>query len=264
MVRQHPLATKFQDRRLGTSWYGWDGDVENHESSLSESPRLYFSLLFLEILVVTVVLGLDTWFLVHYVFAEWPVAIVGTVLLIGAPLAAWWHAWLFCVLAVALRSRRLAFPWFSRWLTLQVPFIAWCGKPFGVTLDRVGSSCIAITNTLARLQLRALSAVRPMVLLPRCLTAETVRGIKEIAAEWDCPVVVVGANRLAREKVREFRPTALVAVACERDLVSGLYDFGHKLPILVMANDRPFGPCLKASVNLERVREALREIHAEG
>jgi len=62
--------------------------------------------------------------------------------------------------------------------------------------------------------------------------------------------------------VREFRPTAIVAVACERDLVSGLYDFGHKLPILVLANDRPFGPCLKASVNLERLREALRDIHA--
>jgi hypothetical protein len=270
LAERDPRARKFPDRKLGASWYGWDGGGARHEASLNEGPRLYFLLLLAELVVVTLILVVDGWFLTQVVFRSVsiaasravPVATVIVIVVIGAPLASWWHAWFFCVLAVAARSRYLAFPWFSRWLTLQVPFLAWCARPFGLSRDRIGSSCVAITNMLARLQLRAISAVRPLVLLPRCLTPETVRSIKEIAAERDCPVMVVGANKQARDKVREFRPTAIVAVACERDLVSGLYDFGHKLPILVLANDRPFGPCLKASVNLERLREALRDIHA--
>jgi uncharacterized protein len=261
LAEADPRARKFPDRKLGSSWYDWDGDAARHESSLNEPPRLYFQLLLIELILVTIILVADAWFLFQGPLRALPYTTVVVIVVIGAPLVFWWHAWVFCVLAVTIRSPYLAFPWFSRWLTLQVPFLGWCTRRFGISLDRVGSSCIAITNTLARLQLRKLSAVRPLVLLPRCLTQETVRAIKEAAAEWNCAVVVVGANKMAREKVREFRPTAIVAVACERDLVSGLYDFGHKLPILVLANDRPFGPCIKATVNVERLREALRDIH---
>jgi len=261
LAEQDSRARKFSDRRLGSSWYEWDGDIESHESALNESPLLYFLLLFFLLVVVTQVLVLDAWVLTQFVFSSWPIATVAVILVIGAPLVVWWHAYLFCLLAVWSRSRYLAFPWFSRWLTLQVPFLSVCAKPFGVSRDRISSSCIAITNTLARLQLRTLSAVRPLILLPRCIRPDVIREVRRLGEEWECPVAVVGANRLAREKVREFRPTAILAVACERDLVSGLYDFGHKMPILVQANTRPTGPCVGATIDLDQIRIALQDIY---
>jgi uncharacterized protein len=255
-------AFKIPGRKLGSSWYQWDGNIETHEFGFNEGPGLYFLLLFTELIIVTLVLGADAWALLHYSFKAFPSAYLVVVPLFCGPLVTWWMVFFVCLLGVRFKSRRLAFMWFSFWLTLQVRYLAWISVPFGISRDRVASSCLAITNTIAAQQLRRLKEVKPLVLLPRCLSAETVRDIKTAAAEWDSPVVVVATNRLAREKVREFRPNALLAVACERDLVSGLYDFGHKLPILVLANERPFGPCLKSTVNAEQIRKALAAIHA--
>ncbi|HBF35072.1 TPA: hypothetical protein DDW35_10980 [Candidatus Sumerlaeota bacterium] len=257
-----PRAFKFPGRKLGSSWYHWDGNIETHEFGFNEGPGLYFLLLFIELVLVTLLLGADAWFLLRYSFHDFPLAYLVVVPVFCGPLVTWWMVFFICLLGVRTKSRRLAFMWFSFWLTLQVRYLAWISIPFGISRDRVASSCLSITNAIAAQQLRRLKKVKPLVLLPRCLSAETVRDIKAAAAEWDCPVVVVATNRLAREKVREFRPNAMLAVACERDLVSGLYDFGHKLPILVLANDRPFGPCLKSTVNAERIRQALVAIHA--
>ena len=57
--------------------------------------------------------------------------------------------------------------------------------------------------------------------------------------------------------VRDVRPEAIVAVACERDLSSGLVDT-YPIPIIGIPNDRPFGPCLNTQVDLDKVREAIQ------
>lgn len=256
-----PRAFKIPGRKLGSSWYDWDGDIERHRYGFNQGPRLYFLLLFLELLVASALLLTDAWLMHQYFLKDFPLLRMLIVSILLGPLAVWWFVFAFCFTVVEFRLRRLALPWFSLWLTLQTRYLGLCARPFGIHPDRVGASCLAVTNALARMQLRRLKKIRPMVLLPRCMSAETVRAVKELAAPWACPVEVVASNRLARLKVREFRPTALIAVACERDLVSGIFDFGHKLPILVLANDRPFGPCLKASLDLEKLREALAAIH---
>ncbi|MFW6287035.1 MAG: DUF116 domain-containing protein, partial [Candidatus Sumerlaeota bacterium] len=191
---------------------------------------------------------------------EVPIAIPIIIVIIGAPLSIWWIAYLCCVAIVAWRVRLVSFPWLSKWLPMQVPYLAFLGRLFGISRDRISSSCIAVTNCLAMLRLRPDIAQRPLVLLPRCIRAETVRTIKAVATEHDCPVAVMATNKMAREKVAEFKPTVVLAVACERDLVSGIYDFGHKLPIVVVANNRPEGPCLRCGVDMERFRRMLEAI----
>ena len=61
---------------------------------------------------------------------------------------------------------------------------------------------------------------------------------------------------LARKKVQELRPDAIVAVACERDLSSGLQDV-YPLPAFGVLNERPNGPCVDTKVDLERLRQAI-------
>jgi hypothetical protein len=181
--------------------------------------------------------------------------------LVFAALAVGWCLFILSVAAAAFGTRRLAFTWLSKGLTMTVPALVFLLRPFGLSRDRISSSCIAVTNRLARLRLQVNGGrPRPMVLLPRCLTRESVRGIRKAAAEFDCPVFVVGTNRQARARIREFRPSSIVAVACERDLVRGLSEYSRQIPILVIANQRPKGPCLDATVDLGELTNALRDL----
>jgi hypothetical protein len=253
-------ATAFPDRRLGRSWYDWDGTVSPRETALSEGPALYFLLVFVTFVVASLLLVLGVWLLSrpsvprHAEFLAYPLA------LLLAALALLWAVVILSMTAVAARNRALAFPWLSKSLTFLVPGLVFLFRPLGLSRDRISSSCIAITNALSRLRLREGDARRPMLLLPRCLTRESVAEIKRTAASFDCPVFLIGSNEQARSKVREFQPTSVIAVACERDLVRGLYDFGRRIPILVIANQRPKGPCLDAVIDFDQLRRALQDL----
>lgn len=67
---------------------------------------------------------------------------------------------------------------------------------------------------------------------------------------------VATGGTIARKIVTETRPGAIVAVACERDLSSGLGDT-FPIPILGVWNERPYGPCLNTQVDLDKVKEAI-------
>ena len=63
-----------------------------------------------------------------------------------------------------------------------------------------------------------------LLLIPRCLSKETLDGVLGVAGKYGVPVFVATRGQLARRVIRERRPRAVVAVACERDMVSGLHD----------------------------------------
>lgn len=67
--------------------------------------------------------------------------------------------------------------------------------------------------------------------------------------------VVTGGTR-ARLIVRELRPKAIVAIACERDLMSGMKDV-FPVPVLGVINLRPQGPCFNTKVPLEEVQRTI-------
>lgn len=68
---------------------------------------------------------------------------------------------------------------------------------------------------------------------------------------------VVTGGTLARKIIKDLRPKAIVAIACERDLISGLQDI-KKLPIIAVTNKRPEGPCVNTSVDVEEVKIAIK------
>ena len=61
---------------------------------------------------------------------------------------------------------------------------------------------------------------------------------------------------LARRIIVEKRPKAIVAVACEYDLTTGIQD-SYPLPVLGILNERPFGPCINTTVDVKKVKEAI-------
>ncbi len=90
----------------------------------------------------------------------------------------------------------------------------------------------------------------------RCGRCE-IKDLIEIAETHNLSLYVATGGTLARRIVKDVRPEAIVAVACERDLSSGIADT-YPLPVYGIPNERPFGPCLNTRVSLDKVKEAIK------
>ncbi|HMK59533.1 MAG TPA: DUF116 domain-containing protein [Dissulfurispiraceae bacterium] len=89
----------------------------------------------------------------------------------------------------------------------------------------------------------------------RCGKCE-IKDLISISEENRLRLFVATGGTIARRIVKEAKPEAIVAVACERDLSSGLVDT-YPLPVIGILNERPFGPCVNTRVDLVKVREAI-------
>ena len=70
---------------------------------------------------------------------------------------------------------------------------------------------------------------------------------------------VATGGTLARQIVRDTRPQAVLAIACERDLMSGIQDV-YPLPAVGVLNIRPNGPCYNTHVDIDELKAALAAI----
>lgn len=69
-------------------------------------------------------------------------------------------------------------------------------------------------------------------------------------------VFIATGGTLARKIISDKKPKAVIAVACERDLTSGVQDI-NKIPVLGVFNKRPNGPCVDTSLNIKEVEKAI-------
>jgi len=81
----------------------------------------------------------------------------------------------------------------------------------------------------------------------------------ELKEKYNIVVKVATGGTLARKFILEENPSLVIAVACERDLVSGIYD---ALPVKVYGvfNKRPNGPCIDTDVSIEEIKKTLHII----
>lgn len=133
---------------------------------------------------------------------------------------------------------------------------------------------IDLNNRLVRAE--KLRTKKILLLLPHCLQINDctirlthnirncegcgrceIRDLIGIADDNRLELFVATGGTLARRIVKDLRPEAIIAVACERDLSSGIVDT-YPMPILGISNERPFGPCVNTQVDLDRVKEAIR------
>lgn len=130
-------------------------------------------------------------------------------------------------------------------------------KAAHISRDKMGNSFVKVSNAVARgLKVRGREE-RVCLLLPRCLRPEQIKELNSYKDEYGIFVHTVSGGELARKKVKELKPTAVVGIACERDLVSGIRDVGVKLSVIGIPNERPDGPCKNTYVDLARVREVI-------
>jgi len=184
-----------------------------------------------------------------------------------------------CMIALsAISGRRVLF---SQRITSTVvrilfPPVMMLARMIGVEKDRVKRSFIAVNNALVGAGRDTIRKGRLLLLLPHCLQATDCRhkitggliencqgcgrcviaGLLELAEAGDLALAVATGGTLARRVIGEVKPAAIIAVACETDLTSGIRD-SYPLPVYGVLNDRPNGPCRDTTVDLDRVREAI-------
>ena len=159
------------------------------------------------------------------------------------------------------------------------PMTMWVGRLFGVSKEEIEDSYIKINNQMTVSQDRKYRPEEILILAPHCLQNTncpykitidvqnchrcgkcSVAGLLDIAEETGVNLVVASGGTFARKLAKEYRPKAIVAIACERDLTSGIKDMNAQhIPVVGVLNERPNGPCYNTTVQICKVRQALSE-----
>ncbi len=238
--------------------------------------RTFLGLLALTVLLFTLLLGL-LWY-VPYVglhnLHPWLPLILGVLFALAA---------LVVVTAVGILGltvvlgRDLPFSRTLRGILIKLllPLMSGVGQLLGISKDQVRRSFIEINNQLVLAQRPRATADKLLLLMPHCLQFHDcqfritgnvmhckrcgkcpIKGLAEISERYGVGLAVATGGTLARRIVVERRPRLIIAVACERDLASGIQD-SYPLPVFGITNNRPHGPCFDTQVDLARVEEAL-------
>jgi hypothetical protein len=161
-------------------------------------------------------------------------------------------------------------------VSLLFPLAIQLGKLFRMSRSRLMVSYIKVNNAMTIAQRHRIHARKILVLLPHCLQIDKcdrnithtidncrrcgrcpVDKLLSLREKYDIPIEVVNGGTLARKKVKTFRPDAIVAVACERDLTSGI-NAVYPIPVFGVINDRPYGPCVNTNVDIGLVEQGIR------
>jgi hypothetical protein len=246
------------DRRLGHEWDEWDGKPLPNQGDFDSSPRLFFVW---SALTLAAGGGLSA-FLIYILnprlgllHRSIPGALWGAWAVAGLVLAGWWLLMaLGYVLHRPLLPERLA----ERGPLLGLMrFTSETAARFG-RRDWVENAAVKVYNAFAAVRGRKVGKGELLLLIPRCLSKETLDGVLGVAGKYGVPVFVATRGQLARRVIRERRPRAVVAVACERDMVTGLHDVAGKVPVLGLTMTLPAGPCKDARLNLNQLEEWVR------
>lgn len=157
------------------------------------------------------------------------------------------------------------------------PAIISLGKLFGVDRDMLQQSFIVLNDQLVHTRRLRVPAERTLILLPHCIqiydcaikiTGDVekcvrcgkcdINGLLMLAQKFGIEMAVATGGTLARKLIVEKRPRLIVAVACERDLTSGIRD-AYPLPVVGILNKRPNGPCFNTGILLPEVEQVLEE-----
>lgn len=183
----------------------------------------------------------------------------------------------FSLVLNILLKRPLFFSNKIRGITIKLflPLMTIVGELLGIPKERVMSSFISVNNEMVLNEKKHYSAQDILILLPHCLQNSRCKvrltyDIENCKRCGECPVgpllylrdeygvnmAIATGGTIARRIVVQNRPKLIIAVACERDLSSGIQDT-YPIPVYGVLNIRPCGPCIDTLVSLENIKWAL-------
>lgn len=166
-------------------------------------------------------------------------------------------------------------------IRLLYPVIVGIGKPLGYDKNTIRNAYAQLNNHLILSNRYDFTGEEIMILTPHCLQKSTcglrvtqnpdlcrrcgqcnVDDLVALKEKYGVQLAIATGGTLARRKIKEGKPKAIIAVACERDLISGLQDV-KGLPVLAIVNRRPEGPCVNTEMDIEKVELGIRHFLKE-
>lgn len=225
--------------------------------------------------------GLIVWYFMTIgaaVYADWMAAVI-TGLFILFALSMTFFSMIFAYTALTGVSfgqvkgfRRVA-------QRLTLPVVLRTGKMLGVEKDRIVRAFVNINNEIVRNLVKGKKPENILVLLPHCLQLEDcdlkltsdigkcigcgkcdIKDLVEIAEKYNLAINVATGGTIARRIVKDTKPDVILAVACERDLLSGIQDT-YPLPVIGFCNRRPNGECRSTRVNVSLIENEIKNIY---
>jgi len=160
-------------------------------------------------------------------------------------------------------------------LKIFMPFLLCACNAFNLRKDEIRRIFITANNIYVLSTGKKVHPEKLLVLLPHCLQYSecdfrikdglnecrqccrcTLGAIKNIVNRYGVGVALATGGTSARKTVKDMNPELVVAVACERDLASGIMDV-RELPVYGIINKRPNGPCKDTVVDTTELEKAI-------
>ena len=243
------------------------------ERPMLKGKNLFILLSFLGVLFLGLVL-LGCWYLItprlNQLQPELPV--IAGIVFLGVYLGI---VGLFCLIVLSAYLERDLVS--AKKITVRIlfPLATVIGKILRIPQDSIRASFIEMNNSLVKSSVGLVPGDRLLLLLPHCLqsfqcphrvTAEVrncrhcggceIADLIDMCDRYGVKMAIATGGTLARRVIVETRPRAIVAVACERDLTSGIQD-SYPIPVIGILNERPYGPCRDTRVDLALVESAI-------
>ncbi|HMK48736.1 MAG TPA: DUF116 domain-containing protein [Thermodesulfovibrionales bacterium] len=163
----------------------------------------------------------------------------------------------------------------TRGIALKVlyPILMFAGSFFKEKREDYQRFIINLNNSLVKKE--GPKPEKVLLLLPHCLQINQcdirltyniqnckrcgkcgIRDLIKVAEDNRLSIFIATGGSLARRVIGEIQPDAVVAVACENDLSSGIADI-YPLPVLGVPNERPEGPCINTRVDIAKIKAAI-------
>ncbi|MFQ6002281.1 MAG: DUF116 domain-containing protein [Candidatus Zixiibacteriota bacterium] len=184
---------------------------------------------------------------------------------------------LFLIVLSSALEKDFLFPHGEKQITLKIlfPINVILGKIFGLSKDQIRNSFLEVNNSLFKATRKRIKKDRLLILLPQCLqnsdcpyrvtvdinNCQRCGGCKigeilQLGERCGASISIATGGTLARKVIVDKKPTVIVAVACERDLSSGIQD-AYPIPVYGILNQRPYGPCVNTQVVFEELEEVI-------
>lgn len=163
-------------------------------------------------------------------------------------------------------------------INVLFPLAVALGKLLNINKRQLEGSFIAVSNSIFNNSGIRVPADRVLVITPHCLQLATcphkitrnpdnckrcggcdIGSLVTLSKEMGFHFFVATGGTLARQIVYKTRPKVVLAIACERDLMSGIQDV-YPLPAVGVLNIRPNGPCYNTHVDIAEVKKQLEKI----
>jgi len=168
--------------------------------------------------------------------------------------------------------------WYLIGIKFLYPFLDFICCVIGLSLSSLQDFFIQINNLCIQEKNIKLPSEKILILTPHCLQKSTcsikvthdpslcqkcgqcnIQDLVAIKHKYQTQLVVATGGTLARQAVQDYRPQLIIAIACERDLISGIMDI-PKIPVVGIYNERPQGPCKDTYVNIFNLEEWIKKV----